>query len=297
MICSYFGRPSLSVLFRPPDQFVIQRNAIRIPLNSMRLFWELTKLSFQRQLAYRSAHIAGLVTDLFFGLLRAAVLVALYGAKEEVSGLSIQMVITFTGLSQATIGYLSMFGWTDIIRSIHSGEVTSDLLKPMSFFNYWLAQDLGRAIAGFLMRSLTIMLLYAIIFDISYPEKPVQWLALTVALILSWLISFAWRFLINLSAFWSPNTFGIARFAFGMSWVLSGFVMPLAFFPSWFQNIANATPFPSMVYTIIEIYLGVVTGNEIISLLLVQAFWFILLVVIARIVLAAGIRRLVLLGG
>ena len=52
-----------------------------------------------------------------------------------------------------------------------------------------------------------------------------------------------------------------------------------------------------MVYTIIEIYLGVATGNEIISLLLVQAFWFILLMVIARIVLTAGIRRLVLLGG
>jgi len=207
------------------------------------------------------------------------------------------MVITFTGLSQATIGYLSIFGWTDIIRSIHSGEVTSDLLKPMNFFNYWMAQDFGRAIAGFLMRSLTIMLLYAIIFDISYPEKSVQWLALSFALILSWLISFAWRFLINLSAFWSPNTFGIARFAYGLSWVLSGFAMPLAFFPSWFQNIANATPFPSMVYTIIEIYLGIATGNEIIWLLLVQVLWFILLVMIARIVLAAGIRRLVLLGG
>jgi ABC-type uncharacterized transport system permease subunit len=52
-----------------------------------------------------------------------------------------------------------------------------------------------------------------------------------------------------------------------------------------------------MVYTIIEIYLGIVTGNEIIWLLLVQVLWFILLVIIARIVLAAGIRRLVLLGG
>ncbi|MBW8012786.1 MAG: hypothetical protein FVQ83_16330 [Chloroflexi bacterium] len=41
----------------------------------MRLFLELTKRSFQRQLSYRAAAIAGLATNFFFGLLRAAVLI------------------------------------------------------------------------------------------------------------------------------------------------------------------------------------------------------------------------------
>ena len=44
----------------------------------MRLFWEIAKLSFQRQIAYRAATLAGLVTNFFFGLLRAALMVALY---------------------------------------------------------------------------------------------------------------------------------------------------------------------------------------------------------------------------
>lgn len=263
----------------------------------MRLFLELAKLSFQRQLAYRFAHLAGLVTNLFFGLLRAAVLIALYGAREEVSGLSLQMAITFTGLSQATIGYLSIFSWADIIKSIYSGEVASDLLKPMSFFSFWLAKDLGRAMAAFLMRSVTIMLLYALIFDITFPKNALQWVAVSIAFILSWLISFSWRFLVNLTAFWTPNTFGISRFAYGLSWVLSGFAMPLTFFPSWFQSIADATPFPSMVYTIVEIYLGIASGNEILLLLLGQVFWLLILILIAKVMLSAGIRRLVVLGG
>lgn len=263
----------------------------------MRLFFELAKVSFQRQLAYRSAHLAGLFTNLFFGLLRAAVLVALYGSREEVSGITIQMAITFTGLSQATIGYLSIFSWTDIIRSIHSGEVASDLLKPMDFFSFWLAKDLGRAAAAFLMRSLTIMLIYALIFDIYYPRSLSTWIAIAVSLVLSLLISFVWRFVVNLTAFWTPNTFGIARFGFGISWVLSGFAMPLTFFPDWYQRIADATPFPSMVYTIIEIYLGVASGNEVLVLLLGQALWFLILVLVARIMFSAGIRRLVVQGG
>lgn len=263
----------------------------------MRLFLELAKLSFQHQLAYRSAHLAGVVTNLFFGLLRAAVMIALYGEREDVSGLSLQMAITFTALSQATIGYLTMFGWSDIIKSIYSGEVASDLLKPMNFFSFWLAKDLGRAAAAFLMRSIPIMLIYALIFDINYPSNLAQWLAVAIALIFSWLISFAWRFVVNLTAFWTPNTFGISRFAYGMSWVLSGFAMPLSFFPSWFQSIADATPFPSMVYTIVEIYLGIVSGNEILMLLFGQVIWFFALLLIARVMLSAGIRRLVVLGG
>ncbi len=32
----------------------------------MRLFWELSKLTFQRQLTYRAATLAGLATNFFF---------------------------------------------------------------------------------------------------------------------------------------------------------------------------------------------------------------------------------------
>jgi ABC-2 type transport system permease protein len=42
----------------------------------MRLFIELAKRSFQRQLSYRAATFAGLATNFFFGMLRVAVMVA-----------------------------------------------------------------------------------------------------------------------------------------------------------------------------------------------------------------------------
>jgi ABC-2 type transport system permease protein len=263
----------------------------------MRVFWELSTLSFQRQLAYRSAHLAGLVTNFFFGLLRAAVLVALYGAREEVAGFTVTMAITFTGLSQAMIGHLSLFSWSDVMRSIYSGEIANDLLKPMGFFSYWLAQDAGRAFAAFLMRSLTIMFAYAIFFDISYPNKIESWAALLVAILLSWLVSFSWRFLVNLAAFWTPNAIGIARLLFGFSWILSGFFMPLNYFPDWFQHLAYATPFPSMVFTVIEVYLENLTGVELFQALMGQVLWFLILFVLILIVLRAGIRQLVVQGG
>lgn len=68
-------------------------------LFAMRLFLELSKISFQRQITYRAATLAGLATNFFFGLLRVAVLVALYNEQNEVAGLTMTDAITFTALS------------------------------------------------------------------------------------------------------------------------------------------------------------------------------------------------------
>jgi ABC-2 type transport system permease protein len=263
----------------------------------VKVFWEVTKLSFQRQLSYRAATVAGLVTNIFFGLLRASILVALYGNRDVVEGLSIQDVITYTGLTQAVIVYLSIFGSYDLMRSIHQGEIAGDLLKPISLFTFWLAQDLGRALVGFFLRGLTIMLIYALVFDIAYPASVLQWFALFITLLLSWLLSFAYRFLVNLSAFWSPDARGIGRFAFIVVMFFSGFLMPLRFFPDWVQTLAYFTPFPHMLNTVVEIYLGVLTGPSLVNALLAQIAWTVALIIVCQVVLRLGTKRLVISGG
>jgi ABC-2 type transport system permease protein len=263
----------------------------------MRLFWELIRTSFRLQLTYRTANLAGLATNFFFGMLRAAVLIALYGEQEQVSGLSLAAAITYTGLSQATIGFLSFFGWWEVMQSVYSGDIAADLLKPMRYFFYWLARDLGRAAASLLVRSATIMVAYALIFDITLPQRIGQWALVALTLMLSFLASFEWCFLVNLAAFWTPEARGIGRLGFSFSWFLSGFIMPLRLFPPWFERIAKWTPFPSMVNAIVEIYMGVLTGPEIVRTLLIQALWVGLLFVASQVVLHAGVRRLVIQGG
>jgi ABC-2 type transport system permease protein len=263
----------------------------------MRLFWELCKLSFQRQLTYRAATLAGLTTNFFFGMLRAAVMTALYGTRQEVAGLSLAAAITFTGLSQATIGYLSLFSWYEIIHSVYTGDISSDLLKPMNYFVFWMAQDLGRATVALLMRGLPMMIAYELVFDVVWPQSATQWLALAAAVALSWLVSFSWRFLINLAAFWTPNALGVGRFAFGLSWFLSGFLMPLRFFPDWFVRLCYLTPFPATVNTVTEVYLGMLTGPELLQALLGQVLWIVILAIMGQLVLRAGVRKLVIQGG
>ena len=273
------------------DQF-IQRNLLTI-----RLYWEVMKCSFKRYMAYRAAAIAGLATNFFFGLLRVSILLALFGERQEVAGYTVAGIITYTGLTQAVIAYLSLFGWYDLMDSVRSGEIGTDLLKPMHFMAFWMMQDLGRALVNMLLRGVTIMFLYALVFELTYPTSIGHWGALVVTMFLSWLISFGFRFLINLAAFWSPDASGIGRFFFTLSWFLSGFLMPLALYPDWLNEMARWTPFPYMLNTVVEIYLGIAQGADLAVALLLQLVWALCLLICGQLILRRAIRPLVIQGG
>ena len=262
-----------------------------------RLYWEVVKHSFKRYMTYRAAAIAGLGTNFFFGLLRVALLLALYGDRQEVAGYTVAGIVTYTGLTQALIAYLSLFGWYDLMDSVRSGEVAVDLLRPMHFMAFWMMQDLGRAVVNLLLRGVTIMAIYALIFQLAYPMGALQWLGLLISIFLSWLISFGFRFLINLAAFWSPDAQGIGRFFYTASWFFSGFLMPLALFPTWLNTLARWTPFPYMLNTVVEIYLGITTGVDLGLALLLQLAWVGVLLVCGQFILRRAIRRLVIQGG
>lgn len=263
----------------------------------MRLFWELTKLSFQRHLSYRAATIAGLITNYFFGILRATIFEALYNLQSSVEGISTQGVITYAALGQALIGFLSISQWYELMSTVYSGDVASDLLKPMNYFRYWLAQDLGRAAVQLIFRGFTLLFGFSLIYDLVWPTSPLNLLIISISLILSWLISFSWRFLVNLSAFWTPDARGILRLAFVLSWFFSGFLMPLRFFPDWVIQLANFMPFPHMFNSVIEIYLGILKGNALFLALFYQLLWAVSLIFLGQIVLQLGVRRLVIQGG
>lgn len=263
----------------------------------MLLFWFICAKSIQKQLAYRTAALAGLLTNLFFGFLRAAVLVALYGSRKVITGISIEGAITYTGLTQAIIGFLSLFNWYELMNSVYTGAIATDLVKPFVYYRFWLAQDLGRALAQLFLRGVPIMLIYALVFDIQNPDSIYQWLIICLSLVLAWSISFSWRFLLNLSSFWIPNAVGVLRFGFLISWLFSGFLMPIRYFPEWFQKLCYLTPFPHMINSIMEIYLGVVSGPDLGRIILLQIGWAVGLILLSNLILRAGIRRLVILGG
>jgi len=266
-------------------------------LASIRLFWRVFRLSLRMQLTYRTAIIAGLVTNVCFGLLRAAFFTALYAGRNDLNGLSLPEALTFVAFSQALIAFLALFSWSDLMQTVYSGSIATDLLKPQRLFSFWLAREAGRGLVNLFGRGVVLLALYAPFYPLVLPTHPGQWLAVCAALSLAWLVSFAWRFLVNLSAFWTPEARGVIRLGMTATLVLSGFYMPLHLLPDWFQRLAALTPFPAMIQLPLDVFLGRLEGGALLQTFASQALWFLILMLLAELVLRLGVRRLVIQGG
>ncbi|WP_230283959.1 ABC-2 family transporter protein [Deinococcus sp. 23YEL01] len=266
-------------------------------LSRLALPWAVARLGFRRQFAYPQAALWGLITNAFFGLLRVAVLAALFGTRPQVAGYSLGDAITYTGLTQAFIMAFSLFGWFDFMRAVHRGEVTSDLLRPASLLGFWAAQDAGRALGQFVLRGLPMGLIFGLIWGLNWPPGPLAWAQVILSVLLAWALGFLFRFLVNCAAFWSPDAVGFGRFAWAVLGLGCGFLMPLAFFPEGFRAALAWTPFPGMLNTTLELWVGVTTGGAAWAALGAQLGWTLALLLTCQFTLRAGLRRLEVAGG
>ena len=64
--------------------------------------------------------------------------------------------MTYTAITQAIIAPLMIFGSWEVMRTIQTGQIASDLTKPLDFYGFWLAQDLGRSAFHVLARGVPI---------------------------------------------------------------------------------------------------------------------------------------------
>lgn len=263
----------------------------------MRIYIELARRSFRQLFAYQAAMLAGIFTNSIFGLMLTAVYLALFQSQDpgaSVAGFTAQQTVTYTWLGQALIAPVMIWGWWEIIQTIRTGEVVTDLLKPMNYFGYWLSRDLGRAVGHALLRGIPTLAIGAILFDLVYPESPVQWIAFPVSVALAVMVSFCFRFMMNLWGFWILDHRGIAGISMVLGGVLSGHLLPLAWYPDPIRDVLNMLPFRAIIMLPIEVWLGQVSVVYGVGL---QLFWLVIMTAGALWLLSIADRKVVVQGG
>jgi ABC-2 type transport system permease protein len=263
-------------------------------------FVALASAGFRRYATYRQATAANAFTNSVFGFLRCFVLLAALAGTGTATagGYDRAQLATYCWVSQGLIGVILLWGWSDLGDRIRSGDVVTDLLRPVHPVASYLAIDLGRAGYAALTRFVVPIVVGAIFFDLYAPQRPVTYPLFVVSTFLAVVICFACRYLINAAGFWLLDVRGVNLvWTFGTA-VLAGLAFPLHFLPAplvWILWIG--TPFPSMLQAPLDVVvergptpvlLGVVAG---------QAVWAALVLGICVYVQGRAERKLVIQGG
>ena len=263
----------------------------------MRLYWEIARRGYRRYAAYPIATVAGVFTNTVFGFMRGYVLLAVFRLRDDVGGYDVADALTYIWLTQAMIMTVFAWGWFDLADRIRSGDIATDLQRPLDLQLYGLAFDLGRALYHFVYRGIAPFVVGALVFDLRIPDDPVLWIAFAASVALAVCVSYAYRFLYNLAAFWLLDYRGIVIVSMVFSLFFSGFIVPLAFFPEWLREIAYALPFAAMIQIPVDVFLGKYAGADLIGMLALQVGWAIAMLAVGRAVFGVGTRKLVVQGG
>ena len=260
----------------------------------MSLYFQVARKAFHRYATYRMATVAALVEITVTTTFKAYVWLAVLHARGPIRGFDADDAVTFAFFSAAMYFVLQISWDTEITTRITSGDIVTDLYRPVGLQAWWFAQEAGRTVYDVFARGVPPVVAGALLFHFALPGRPAVWLAFAASVALAFVVSTAFRFLMSCVSFWLLDARGVVSLATGVFTVTSGSMLPLAFWPGAAADVMRLLPFASILQLPIEVLLE---KGSAVEHLAVQAMWAVVMVTLAQVVLHAAERRLVVQGG
>jgi ABC-2 type transport system permease protein len=267
-------------------------------------YLDFAKVAFSREGTYRPqvfTHVGSVALRVF---LLSVLWTALYRNNGEQAGITLPQMITYATLAQLLDLIYGVNGAYVIREKIREGSIAIDLMRPISIPFYVLADTAGQtAFASFQIipaLGLSLLILHVALPSVHLllPPTPLAALAFAVALGFGFIVNFFLDLMMATITFWTMEIFGVQLMVQFISSLLSGALVPLYFFPAgWLQRLALNSPFAAIYNAPLSIYIGKVSGLQVLGTLGSQAFWAFIFGVVALAIWRVGERRVVIQGG
>ncbi|MEJ0090236.1 MAG: ABC-2 family transporter protein [Limisphaerales bacterium] len=268
----------------------------------MKKYWHVIGIGIQSNLAYRFNYLTRTLLSFIPLFAMLSLWRTIYSEQSEghlLSGYT-QAQLIFYYMMVAIVDIFTAVSEDDwqIAADIREGNISQFLLKPVDYLWYRLCLFFSGRIAYFSMACLPLAFFIFCFRD--YFVAPASGMALAafpVSIVLTALLQFFLSYSMAMLAFWvlEISTFIFILFAF--EYLASGHLFPLDMLPPALQHALAFTPFPSMLYIPISIYMGKITGSGIALNLLTQLCWVFLMYALARFMWRRGIKKYAAFGG
>lgn len=254
------------------------------------------KKSFLGRSAYRFNHLMGILSTVLRIFIFWEIYRALYGGRTEVDGITLTMVATSFIIS---LGLESVFFVNDyyLPDRVRNGSIATELLLPVNIHGRMLADNLGHTLFQLLFHFIPAAAAAMFFNQAAAPAGLLMLLLFLFSALLGYGVLWTISFALQMLSFWLINVWSVMTIKNVLVNVLSGSMIPLWFMPDWMKGVIRFTPFSSIYFTPVQIYLGQLSLPEILRGFLVQFLWIVLLFSMGMLLWKKGQKKLVVQGG
>ncbi len=271
----------------------------------LRPYRAILSARFRMLLQYRAAAIAGVWTQIFFGLALIMIYEAFYASTTVADQpMTMVQIASYVWLGQALLAMMPWGADSEIRAMVRSGAVAYELCRPVDLYGLWFVRGVAQRTAPTVLRAvpMTIFAIWALPL-LGLPEWQLQpptaaaGFGFACTLVGALALSCAMTTLINISLLWTISGEGIVMISTTLVSFFSGMIVPLPLFPEWAQTVLAWLPFAGIADLPFRVYNGDIPFADLGLVLGRQLGWTLVLVVLGRRLLARGMRHLVVQGG
>ncbi|MBQ7582722.1 MAG: ABC-2 family transporter protein [Lachnospiraceae bacterium] len=266
---------------------------------NFRKYTSLLRAGIMESLHFRMSALV-----LFFGnLVYIAIIFYLWKAiyasspSDVVNGMTFTDTLIYVVLASSLFSFMEMYFVWEIGRSIQSGKIVLELIKPMGYRHYLFWSYSGSLVTNFF----SVFLPTFIVIEIVTKGAVVIGLNLVffvAAVIMGVVINYNIDLFVGTICLYTESIWGINIMKQVIVLLFSGATIPLAFFPQKMQEIAYRLPFQSIYNTPLRILLmQTVDLHEVAGMLLLQLFWCVVLTIFTSLFWRVSIRQITVNGG
>ena len=267
----------------------------------MKFYKSYFKLRFITSLQYRSAAIAGVLTQLFFGIIYIFVYIAFYESSTNNGPMKIEELVSYLWLNQTFFSLIYMFYKDkELFNLIKNGNVAYELTRPKNLYFMWYFKIMAQRLSYVTLRSVPIIIIASILpkpYNLGLPLTITHFIMFLIALIIGTFLMTGIITLYHVITIKTLNEQGITNIFMAIGDLLSGGVVPIPFFPSFLQVVANILPFRYVSDLAFRLYSGNIGINEGIYGIIIQLVWLIIIILIGNYITNKNLRRIVVQGG
>ncbi len=242
---------------------------------SLRKYWFSLIISLKEDTVYIASVLAWRVRS----VLRVLVVYVLWSSMllgyENVSHYSRTTLLSYVLLTMIIQAVVFSSRTIDISNDISSGDLTNILLKPINYFKYYLAQDLGNKAMNLVFSIAEFSLFIYFFRPPLFLQSDLALLAISLLLlILAVFIYYFLNIILGFLALYNPENVWAPRFLFIMIVdFLAGSLFPLDILPPVLFKLLMLTPFPYFLYFPTAVYLGKFTGVSLVFYSFMGMVW------------------------